>query len=384
MITLIKNVDLYTPDHAGIKDILVAGKTIAAVEDSIGISGYDGLNVMDGKGLIAAPGLIDNHVHIAGGGGEGGFETQTPEIDIKDLVRAGVTTVIGVRGTDGFTRSMENLIAKAKFIRKKGFSCWILTGSYQTPIRTLTGSIETDIMLIDEIIGVGEIALADHRSSHPTPQDLIAIASAARVGGMLSGKSGVVNIHLGDGKAAFDFLYECLESSNIPRRHFVPTHVNRNFDLMCQGVAYAKKGGFIDLTSSGYTKGADDERTKCSRAVKIALDAGVSIDRVSISSDGQGSLPLYNEQNELRAMTVGTCASLLTELQDLVTEENIPFSTALKPLTVNPAKIYNLPGKGIIQKNFDADIVLFDNDLNIKALMVSGICHYPDRNGTDR
>ena len=189
----------------------MADRRIAAVEDHIDFPDLTGIvNRVDGRGLIAIPDLIDNHVHITGGGGEGGFATRTPELEIGDLVRAGVTGVIGVRGTDGFSRSMENLVAKAKAIRDRGFSCWILTGSYQVPVRTLTDRIESDIMLIREIIGVGEIAIADHRSSHPPVPELVSLVSAARIGGMLAGKSGVVNFHLGAGEAGFDILETAL------------------------------------------------------------------------------------------------------------------------------------------------------------------------------
>ena len=122
MITLIQNIDVYSPDRLGKKDILITDTRIAAVREKIQIpQNLAELTILDGRNLIAVPGFIDNHVHITGGGGEGGFEKRTPEINPADLIEAGVTTAIGVRGTDGITRSIENLLAKAKGLRKTGY-----------------------------------------------------------------------------------------------------------------------------------------------------------------------------------------------------------------------------------------------------------------------
>jgi beta-aspartyl-dipeptidase (metallo-type) len=372
MITLLKNIELYSPSYIGRKDILICDKKIAAIDKNITISELPGLYIYEGNGQIAVPGFVDGHVHITGGGGEGGFETRTPEITEDDMINAGVTSLVGVRGTDGFTRSLENLVAKAKAIRNKGFSCWILTGSFQLPVRTLTDSIESDIMLIEEIIGVGEIAIADHRSSHLSIDDLISIAASARIGGMLSGKSGIVNIHLGDGKNAFSFLNECIKQSNIPVRHFIPTHVNRNYELLCQGFSHAGNGGFIDLTASGYVKGRDDKRTKCSHALKLAMEANVPVENISFSSDGQGSLPLFDKNNEPAGFEIGSCSALLNEVRDAVKKENIPLETALKVITQNPARMFKLTGKGELREGFDADIALLDKDLSIVTVMANG------------
>jgi beta-aspartyl-dipeptidase (metallo-type) len=373
MITLLKNIDLYAPAYSGRKDMLISGQKIEAIQDFIEIpKDFPGLKIYDGNGQIVVPGFIDAHVHITGGGGEGGFETRTPEITAPDLINAGVTTVIGVRGTDGFTRSMKNLVAKAKALKKQGISCWVLTGSYQVPVRTLTGSIECDIMLIDEIVGVGEIAVADHRSSHPGTDDLISIASCARIGGMLSGKAGIVNIHMGDGKDAFAQLNTCIKTSEIPVRHFIPTHVNRNVDLLVQGFNYARNGGFIDFTTSGFIEGKDDKRTKCSRALKLALENEVPIEQISFSSDGQGSLPLFNKNNDLDGFEIGSCTSLLTEVKDAVNQENIPLEVAIKVITQNPATMFQLDGKGSLARGDDADMVFLDKDLSIKSVMANG------------
>lgn len=174
MIKIIKGCDVYNPEHLGVKDILIIKDTIAAIDDSIDVPQNFPVDVeiIDGRNKVAIPGLIDSHVHIAGGGGEGGFSTRTPEIELTDITTSGITTVVGCLGTDGVTRNMENLLAKSRALQDEGITTYIYTGCYRVPTVTITGSIMKDIINIDKIIGVGEIAISDHRSSQPTVEEL--------------------------------------------------------------------------------------------------------------------------------------------------------------------------------------------------------------------
>ena len=151
---LIKNIHVYAPEDVGIKDVLVDEKIIKIGDNLPVIEEYD-VEVIDGTGKILVPGFIDCHVHILGGGGEGGARTRTPEIMLSDITTAGVTTVVGCLGTDGTTRTMTNLLAKAKGLEEEGISTYVYTGSYQVPVKTITGSITDDIILFDKIIGFG-------------------------------------------------------------------------------------------------------------------------------------------------------------------------------------------------------------------------------------
>ena len=76
---------------------------------------------------------------------------------------------------------------KAKGLRADGVSAWMWTGAYQLPPPTLTGDVARDLALIEEVIGVGEVAIADHRSSSPSVRELIQLAKRTRVGRMLGG-----------------------------------------------------------------------------------------------------------------------------------------------------------------------------------------------------
>ncbi|MQR96840.1 beta-aspartyl-peptidase [Fictibacillus phosphorivorans] len=373
MFTLIKGGEVYAPQYLGKKDILLAAGKIANISDHIEwpAPALD-IHVIDATGKIVAPGFIDGHVHITGGGGEGGYKTRTPEIYLSDVTKAGVTTIVGVIGTDGTARTMTNLIAKAKALKEEGISCFVHTGSYQVPVKTLTGNIETDIMMVDEIIGVGEIAISDHRSSQPDAHELARLASQARVGGMLSGKAGVVNIHLGDSKRMLSLIEEVVETTDLPLSQFYPTHINRNSYLFEAGIQYAKKGGIVDFTTSTTKKFLEEGEVKCSVGLKRMLDDGVAIEQITFTSDAQGSLPAFNEFGEFTGLRIGKVNSLFGEVRDAVQLEGVPLHEALQTITSNPARILKLKQKGRLQEGLDADLVLLNEDLSIDSVIALG------------
>ena len=371
--TLLKNAHVIAPEDLGVKDILVAGEKIAMIGEGLSLPAVYDCEVVDCEGNYVVPGFIDSHVHLIGGGGEGGYATRTPEIQLTDITTSGVTTVLGLLGTDGVTRHVASLLAKARGLEDEGITAYIYSGSYEIPTPTITGSVRNDIILIDKVIGTGEIAMCDHRSSQSPKEAYQQITAEARVGGMLSGKAGVVNMHLGDGEDGLKMLYEITKNGEIPKTQIIPTHVNRNKRLFKEAIEWAKQGGIMDVTSSVSPESGSSHSVKSSEAVKQALEAGVNIENITMSSDGNGSMPIFDEAGNNIGVGVASQISILNEFRDMVQKENIAITDAIKIITSNIAKFTKLyPRKGCLANNSDADILVLDKDLQLQHMWARG------------
>lgn len=370
MMILFKKCTVYAPELLGPMDVLVGEGKILAIENEIECPANFPCETVQGDGLKMIPGLIDSHVHIAGAGGEGGPATRTPELKLSQMLEGGITTVIGCLGTDGFTRSVESVLMKAKSLRGEGVSAWIYTGSYQVPTPTILGDVGKDIALIDEVIGVGEIALADHRSSCPTAEELLRIAEHARVGGLLGGKAGIVNFHMGDARSTFSVIYQVIQKSQLKKTQFLPTHCNRNNYLLEDAKTYGKKG-YVDITTSSYHFNPNKE-IKASKAIVSLIEAEVPLQNITMTSDGCGSIPEFDAEGFLIQLHIAEPKTIFNELLDLVNEENWPLENALKLVTSNVADILKLHHKGRISVGKDADLVLLNNDNEIYYMIANG------------
>ncbi len=369
---LLKGAKVLAPQDLGVKDILIAGEKIAAIGENLTApQGYE-CETVDLSGYTLLPGFIDSHVHLIGGGGEGGYATRTPEIVLSKVTTSGVTTVVGCLGTDGTTRHVESLLAKARGLETEGISTYIYTGAYELPTPTFTGSVRKDIIIIDKVIGAGEIAMADHRSAQPSADEYRKLVAEARVGGMLSGKAGVVDMHMGDGEIGMKILYEVTAGGEIPKTQFIPTHINRNAKLFAESIEWAKAGGIMDVTSGVSPASGSAKALKPSTAVKKALDAGVPLSQITMSSDGNGSMPIFDSAGNTIGVGIASQASLLEEVRDMVQQENIKAQDAVCVVTANVAKALKLSQKGNVAAGLDADFTVVDKDFKLCHVWARG------------
>lgn len=370
---LIKGAQVYAPEPLGRMDVLVGGGKILAIEAQLNTE-LPNLEVFEAKGQILIPGFVDPLAHISGGGGEGGFASRTPELNFNDAVRAGITSMVAALGTDAVTRSLEDMLAKAKAINALGLNAFIYTGNYHLPSVTLTGSVSKDIMLINECIGVGEVAISDHRSSQPTSQQLAELAAQARVGGMLAGKSGLVFIHVGPSDSHLELLQTVVSQTDIPIGQFHPTHMNRDSALLGAGIAWSQTGGSIDFTASTNEHFIAEGEIPAAEAVAIALKRGVAAEQLTISTDANASLPVFDDKGDLIGLELGDIASLHKAFQQLLLEQSVDMTDAIKVCSTSAANILGLPA-GKISIGDNADVLLLDEHrLSINSVFANGQC----------
>lgn len=370
---LLTNANVYAPTPLGTQQLLVAagkilwmGTEVPTLPAALGVAEYD----LGGRRVI--PGFIDGHAHLTGGGGESGFASRVPPVPLSRFTTAGVTTAVGVLGTDDVTRDTQSLLACARALREEGLTAYCHTGGYHVPPVTLTGCVRSDIVNLDPVIGVGEVAISDHRSSQPTVNELMRLAADAHVAGMMTGKAGILHLHLGDGERGLTQVRDALNISEIPARVFNPTHVNRRKALFTEACALTRQGCYIDMTA--FPVAEDEDAWSAADGLQRYLEAGFAADKITISSDGGGCLPHFDQDGQIVHMDIGSPATLIDTLVELL-GSGMALATALPAFTSNPATLLRLAQKGTLGVGQDADLVVLDAEHQITDVMALGRWH---------
>lgn len=373
MLELLLNADLYAPEHLGRRHLLIGGGRVLWIgSEQPALDPKLSVSVRDLRGRRVIPGLIDGHAHITGGGGESGYASRVPEVPLSHFTRAGVTCVVGLLGTDDLTRSPAQVVARARALEEEGLSAYAWTGGYHLPLSTITGSAKGDIVHIDKVLGVGELAISDHRSSQPTFDEFVRIASECHVAGLMSGKAGVLHLHVGDGTRGLELIRAALQICELPPRVFHPTHVNRNKPLFAQALDLARSGVTVDVTA--YPADEGDVGWSAADALLAAFKSGADPARFTASSDGGGCLPSFDDDGRVTHMAVGSPQSLPTTLRELLLA-GIPLERAIEPFTRNWARVLRLARKGKLAVGSDGDLVVLDEDHGIADVLCLGRWH---------
>lgn len=364
MIQLIKNAKLYAPHYLGLKDILIVNHKIELISNNL--DAYKSVaKIWDAQGKTVTPGLIDQHIHINGAGGNNGFSSMTPEVNLSDLIKCGTTTVVGLLGTDGTARSIKALYSKAKALEEEGISTYMFCGYYGVDTVTITDSIQSDMIFIDKVIGC-KIAISDIRSSYPTEVELLRKLRDVRVGGKIGSKKGILHVHLGNLETKMDMLFNLVKKHQFPIEYISPTHVGRTKSLFDQAIEFAKLGGSIDITT-GASKFTDPYK-----AVLYALDEGASIDNITFSTDGHAGLTKFDDAGNATGVKKAPINTNLKEVVALIQTGGLPVEEALKLITTSPAKNLGLKHKGQLKVGYDADFCCFDEQLNLLDVFAKG------------
>jgi len=369
MMQLLLNADLFTPGPLGHRHVLVAGGRVVWIGERIPVFPDGLVERVDLHGARVIPGLIDCHAHLTGGGGEAGPETRVPPLALSRLTTGGVTTVVGVLGTDDTIRTPAELVTTAQALTALGITAFCYTGGYHVPPATVTGSVRGDMVLIDRVLGVGEIAISDHRSSQPTRDELLRLAADAHVGGLMSGKAGIVHLHVGDGERGLAPVRDAIHATELPASVFHPTHVNRRRRLFEDACSLAREGVTIDITA--FPIGPDEDAWPADEALMRYLDAGSPPELVTVSSDAGGCLPVFDDDGRVTAMDVGEPMALATTLRRMLAGGS-PLARVLPAFTSNVARLLRLGRKGHIAEGGDADLVVLSADGAVNDVMAGG------------
>ena len=363
-----RNAKVLGPDPLGAVDVLVGGGRVLAVGTHLAPppEGWP-VEVVDCAGAWLVPGLVDAHAHLTGGGGEGGASTRVPPVAFTAFTLAGVTTVVGLLGTDCTTRTLPDLLAAARGLSDLGITALCYTGGYVVPPHTLTGSVRGDIVNVGAIVAVGETAISDHRSSQPTFDELIRLAADAHVAGMMTGKAGCLHLHLGDGPRGLEFVRRAIAETELPPRVFHPTHCNRNRRLWEEAMALSALGVTVDITAFE----ADGEAPSGGQAIAEWYAAGLDAGRLTLSSDGGGCFPTFDASGNLLQMEVGKASALLACVREAMAL-GVPIEFALATVTRNPAEQLRLAAKGRISVGADADLLVLSADLDVIHVVAGG------------
>jgi beta-aspartyl-dipeptidase (metallo-type) len=352
MLTLIENGEVYAPRRLGRQSVLLldgrighVGQVDAAAVRALGLDHQ----VIDAEGCLVTPGLIDPHEHLLGGSGESGFASQTPEIFLREVVTAGVTSVVGCLGVDTTMKTLAGLLGRVKGFRAEGIGAWMWTGGYNVPPSTVLGTVRNDVMFLDEVIGAGEVAIADVRATEPDPRELAKVVHDAHVGGMLSGKAGVTHFHVGEGERRLACLRELLDRARftVEPSWLYATHVQRNERLLEEAIDLARRGVALDFDVAAHD---------LPRWLARYRELGGPLDRLTFSSDADGTSP----------------ATLLEQLCEAVAGEGMSLEEALPHVTANPAAILELPGKGRLEPGCDADVLVLEPETLRPVHVIAG------------
>ncbi|GAA2698989.1 amidohydrolase family protein [Micromonospora olivasterospora] len=373
-LTVLRGGILLAPQPAGTGDVVVAGRDILEVGPPGPTSGMAAqATVVDCAGLLIAPGVVDGHLHILGGGGGSGYHTRIPELPADVIVEAGTTSCVGMPGVDPITKNPEALLARAYALPATGPRAWAMAGGFHWPPPTVTGSILRDLHLLPHLVGV-KIALYEHKATAPGPTELARLLRELEWVAGATGKAGLLHVHLGTAVGDPDLLARALDESGADPGRVQVTHANYTPDTLGLATRLGGLGCRVDVNPlinpdriTGAIAPVD--------AIAALLAGGVPAGQLTLSSDGNASVPRTLPGGDIEPFAYRV--ELLPTVRALVAAGVLDLPDALALVTANPAAALRLDsagphGIGTLRTGGPADIVVLEPDLRVRHVYRDG------------
>lgn len=359
-------------------DILIENGKISAVGEDLFQSAGDAEETLDCDGLIAAPGLVDMHVHLRDPG-------QTHKEDVFSGCRAaaagGVTSLLAMPNTTPPMDSPETI--RALLEKAKGADAAVYTAACIT--KGLQGEELTHLVALRE---AGAIALSDDGQPVKNTQCLLQALKRA------PGLKMTVTAHCEDKYLAEGGLINEGEISRKLKIKGIPNAAEdcgTAREIACAAalhvpvhICHVSTKGSVELIRDAKRRGVQVTAETCPHYLMLTEKALKAQD-----ADYRMNPPLRTEEDRLaliEGLKDGTIDAISTDHAPHTSEEKADFLTApngsigmetslaacltalsgeltigeiIEKMSTNPAKILGIPA-GTLQTGVNADIVLFD------------------------
>lgn len=346
----------------------------------------DGVDIVDCKGLYLSPGFVDIHVH---GGGGFGFMDGTPEsIDgaAKFHLKHGTTSIVPTTLTcpDEELYQVFDAYKQVKDSKPAYTLLGIhLEGPFLNPAKC--GGQDPKYLSYPDVKRAKEIL------SHTDDVIRWSIApeleGALELGRMLSRK-GIVS-SVAHTNASYAQVEAAMFAGYSMMTHFYSA-MSACYKVGCYRVPGAVEAGYlldglsVEMIADGKHlpkeilrmvykfKGADRVALCTDALAPAGLPEGTVFyngmpphGAKSVIHDGVGKL--YDH-----SALAGSMATANRLVRVMYKDALVPLHDAVEMMTLSPAKMVRAHGKGSVRIGKDADFVLFDDDIDVKAVYTAG------------
>ncbi len=382
MITKIKNGRLILPDGIVEKNLYIKDKKILDITDAD--LSFD--REIDAEGNYVSPGFIDIHVH--GGAGyefvDGTFEAIKNAANVH--ANHGTTTIFPTISAYDNEKTSKALLALEEYKDDETIIPNIYGAHLEGPYFSPKQSGAQDPMFIrtpqkEEYEGLYEkygsiIKRWSYAPELDGADDFLKFLN----------KNNIVS-SAGHTDAEFEHIKNAYESGMklITHLYSCTSTITRKGGFRILGVietAYLYDDIDVETIADGchlppdllkliYKIKGDDNMCLVTDAIRHG-----GMTNIENETSENGNMPYIIEDGVAklsdRSAFAGSIATSDVLVRTCVKKAGISLQSAVKMITEVPARIMKLSSKGKLMNGFDADIIIFDDDINVKNVIVSG------------